>query len=398
METSRRRRSDRGSAEPGLPTPPQRELLRAALLPDGRAVDAWARWRALGVALDPGSERLLPLVAERLATLDAPTDALLLRAREARQRARFKGVLLLRDASDWVKTLAARGVATLALKGLALALRYYRDFGLRPMDDIDLLVRPDDVPEALACLYALGLEPTERIPMACWPPRPGAPNLGTAAVTHGCGFVTHAPRTPGGRPEPEARQLDLHWAALSTNCTHRADERFWEAATPLELHGGIRTLALSPAHELVHVLGHGLRWNSLPSIRWVADAARVIASGAVDWEAFVVEVEQRGLALGVGPALAHLATYEIAVPAEVVSRVDRLEVRWRDRLRLAHARWPWDQRKPSGVIAFDALRFVEGLPLTEALRRLGRYARFRVAPDGRLCAAPRELYAKLARP
>lgn len=311
-------------------------------------------------------------------------DAFLLRGRDARLRGRFKGVLKVRYAGAWVRALAERGVPTLALKGLALAVRYYKDFGLRPMEDIDLLVHAEHVPAALAYLYGERFAPTETIPGACWPPHAGAPNLGSAAVTHGVGFI-----------DPEERQLDLHWSALSTHCGDDADRSFWAHAEPLQLAGGT-TRALAPAHEFVHILGHGLRWNSMPSIRWIPDAAMVIArSPAFDWPLFLDEVAARGLGVGIAPALAELAHYDVRVPPAVQAELSRMPASALDRLRLEHSLWPWDKKKSLGVIAFDALRFCEGLGPAAALARMGRYAWFRLAPDGRVASIPGQLLRKL---
>ena len=391
--------------ETWLPNDAQRDLLTAALVPERRALEAWRRFRAGtgdATTLGPGAERLLPLVADNLAKVAEPSphpeaDAHLLRGREARLRGRFTGILRVRDASGWVAELARHGVPTLVLKGVALAIRYYRDFGLRPMEDVDLLVRPEHVPVALACVYSMRFSPMEGIPADCWPPRAHSPNLGTAAVTHGVGFITHEARMAGvAAREEDVRQLDLHWAALSTNCGDRADDAFWAAATPLPLHGST-ALALAPGHELVHTIAHGARWNSLPSIRWVADAAMVVRAGLTgsDWDAFVAEVDRRGLALAAGPSLEHLVGYGIAIPDEVRARVARLPRRVLDRLRHEHLRWPWDRRKSLRVIAFDALRFAEGMPLGQAATRLARYARFRAtsAENGRLSLST--LVAKL---
>ncbi len=371
------------------PNDEQRALLAAALFEDARAVTAWARWthgRSPEAPLDAGSERLLPLVANNLAKLGVREDVFLLRGREQRLRGRFKGVLKVHDAGRWVRELAALGVPTLALKGLALAIRYYKDFGLRPMEDIDLLVRAEHVPTALGYLAAQGFAPTEALPAACWPPTTTSPNLGTAAVTHGCGFIDAA-----------EHQLDLHWSALSTHCADGADARFWAHAQPLPL-AGATGLSLAPPHELVHVLTHGLRWNEVPSIRWIPDAAMILLTTPdFEWALFLDEAALRGLGFALVPALALLADFGVVVPGHVMAALAKMPVRAIDRLRYEHCAWPWDQPKPACIVAFDAWRFCEGLPPAMVVQRLGRYAWFRVAPDGRLGSIPTQLMRKLSR-
>lgn len=58
-----------------------------------------------------------------------------------------------------VETFDAREVPVLPFKGPVLAWRAYRDLGARPFVDLDLLVRPSDVPAAIAALGALGYIP-----------------------------------------------------------------------------------------------------------------------------------------------------------------------------------------------------------------------------------------------
>jgi hypothetical protein len=60
-------------------------------------------------------------------------------------------------AGDVLRALGAGGVPVIVLKGAVLADAVYRDPAHRPMRDIDLLVRRDDVPRVLEHAAALGL-------------------------------------------------------------------------------------------------------------------------------------------------------------------------------------------------------------------------------------------------
>jgi hypothetical protein len=59
-------------------------------------------------------------------------------------------------AADALAALHAAGIETMVLKGIALAVMHYSDPGDRPMDDIDVLVRPEEANRALALLAAEG--------------------------------------------------------------------------------------------------------------------------------------------------------------------------------------------------------------------------------------------------
>jgi hypothetical protein len=89
---------------------------------------------------------------------------------------------------------------------------------------------------------------------------------------------------------------------------------------------GVPTRALSPAHQLLHVVAHGARWNLIPPIRWLADAAVIQrSSGAsLDWDAFIAEAVRRRLTVAMTAALGHLSHAAVSdVPADVIERLGR---------------------------------------------------------------------------
>ena len=76
------------------------------------------------------------------------------------------------------------------------------------------------------------------------------------------------------------RRLDLHRYALEQLAS---DEPFWSAAVEIDVMG-VRTRALAPTDQLLHVVAHGGRWNPVPPVRWIADAEliRRSAPGGID--------------------------------------------------------------------------------------------------------------------
>jgi hypothetical protein len=67
--------------------------------------------------------------------------------------------LLLGDLAEVLAAFDSAGIESMPLKGALLAARYYPAPGLRPMNDLDLLVRPHDEARALAALEGLGYRP-----------------------------------------------------------------------------------------------------------------------------------------------------------------------------------------------------------------------------------------------
>jgi hypothetical protein len=126
----------------------------------GTAVVAGVDWTRLMALAE--RHRMIPLLHRHLRGSDLPEPfAAGLRARNAREvhRAlRLAGELLrLMDA------LSPAGIEALAYKGPALAMRAYGDLSLRSFVDLDLLVRPDDIPRSLAVLADAGYAPALRL-------------------------------------------------------------------------------------------------------------------------------------------------------------------------------------------------------------------------------------------
>src|SRR5258706_15566606 len=58
----------------------------------------------------------------------------------------------------------AEHLSMVLLKGAAIAASAYRDSSFRPMSDIDIWVRDDDMPRAASSLLALGFRPAPHLP------------------------------------------------------------------------------------------------------------------------------------------------------------------------------------------------------------------------------------------
>ena len=125
-------------------------VLRAALLGGDEGVAAWHEWRRTADLdqIDRGSARLLPLLWHNLLA-NGVQDAWLPRFKGVYRHTWFANQVWMRRVREIESIITVRGSAPIALKGTALANGYYPNPGLRPMDDLDLLVAPDDVPEAL---------------------------------------------------------------------------------------------------------------------------------------------------------------------------------------------------------------------------------------------------------
>jgi Uncharacterised nucleotidyltransferase len=284
------------------PTTQQRLLLTAALADGQVAIDAFRAWRAgvnLDDNLDRGSFRLLPMLFHNMRRLDV-RDPLMGRLRGMYRLAWYENHVLFDEAKSVVAALEDNGIATLLVKGVPLTFIYYRNHALRPMADVDIVVRRGDVRRALALLDSLGWR--RSVPLS-------DDDL----------EFRHAIQLFG----PKNRELDLHWHVLYEANDPAADEHFWSGAQPFDF-AGVDTRTLDPTDALLHVVVHGVRWNAEPPTRWVVDAMAIMRGGRFppDWKRMLRFAERWRLTHRLGLGLAYLAEHHAApIPADVLGEL-----------------------------------------------------------------------------
>jgi len=208
------------------------------------------------------------------------------------------------------------------LKGAPLSLRYYGDLGLRPMADIDLVVRRGDASAAMDLLRRESWRPATDRPETLIP------------ILHATGFAKDA-----------AHSLDLHWQLMPECPEPNADRGYWERSVPLELEGE-PTRTLAPTDQLLHVCVHGASWNPSPPIRWVADAMMILGSDGVqiDWGLLVAIAREHRLVLPMRDTLTYLrGEMGASIPDEALSTLRQSPVSNMDllayRAKTGHSRF-----------------------------------------------------------
>ncbi len=294
------------------------------------ALEAWNEWRArVGLAsIDTGSQRLLPLLWDNLrrqgVDLDDPDIRPLLRSYRLTLTINR---LLFQEISRQLRALHGAGFPTMLLKGAALTVHYYKDYGLRPMGDFDVLIPTARTEDVLRFLQTNG-----------WDPEPRSPE----AFTRPYRQVTHSHAFHGN----SNWEFDLHWHVLDECCQPDADEDFWNGAVRLDLDG-VPTAVLNPADQLLHVCVHGMRWNDIPPLRWVADAITVLRASehALDWDRLIIQAEKRRLILPMRASLNYLRTLlEAPVPSGVLERLGNLPTSRLERFEHQYKTRPhWDR-------------------------------------------------------
>jgi len=237
-----------------------------------------------------------------------PPDALAA-LRQAYEQNGLRNALLLHELGQALRALATAGVPALALKGAALAESVYGNVALRPMRDMDVLVRAEDAPRALRVLAAQGYRPEEAEPHA--------------GVT--LAYENELLLRKAGRLD---FVLEVHWSLLDSPFYQHALQMdwFWATAVPVRI-GGQPAHMLGPAAQLVYLCAHAVLHHGGRDLLWLHDVAALLqhAGDDLDWEAALAAAQANHLVLPLQQVLAELTTaWGVRLPERVWARVQAL--------------------------------------------------------------------------
>jgi hypothetical protein len=207
------------------------DLVRAAL----RELSA-ADWDDLVWSLNRHS--LAPLFYSRLQRGDLESsvpDGTYERLRRIYLSNLNRNVRLYHSIKPVIEALRDGGMPVIALKGVHLAENVYHNLALRPMDDVDLMVRKDDLPLAAKRLIAMGFTAPGYV----------GPDLDCSVHQHLAAFSKMGIAT-----------IEIHWTIANPNDPFEIDtDGLWERACGVTI-GGIELLGLSPEDSLLYSCIH----------------------------------------------------------------------------------------------------------------------------------------------
>jgi hypothetical protein len=214
---------------------------------------------------------------------------------------RMEALLLLpRAVALAVRPLTDAGLEPVVFKGPAVAARYPEP-GLRPMDDIDLLLPRADHQRAVHALGDAGWQVA----------LPGGRHTNATVLTH------------GGVP---SLFLEVHYAleGASQRVTALDPSMLWAMRQPMECLG-TTAFGLPPAEELVVLAAHaGGPHHRFARLIWMADLAMIVGASAshgtaVNWDRVRAVAEAAQCVAVVGAALEMARRAGLDVPAGLFS-------------------------------------------------------------------------------
>jgi hypothetical protein len=251
---------------------------------------------------------------------------------ELRQKVRYDNMLLLARAEQALDLLAGAGVTPIVLKGLDLLHRLYERIDLRTIDDVDLLVREDQLGAALAVLEQNGWET---------PPEP--------QKTH---YIRSSHHLPMRGPGPIHVEFELHWNIAQEERYRIDSDGLIERAVPLEIAG--RTVSRLEDHDLVaHILVHHLSHYFDRRLKWLVDLQHIVEQPGFSWERVVHKVRQWGAVAASAISLVHMKKLmPDLIPARVIEMLP--VAGWRNALT-----WPLRSAHPLELFRNTSRRQVQ---------------------------------------
>jgi hypothetical protein len=214
------------------------------------------------------AERLAPYIYQRLQRLGltplmpAPvlSDLHLEYVRSAAQN-----LLIATELQELLTDLRRAGVEPIVLKGMALGTTIYPALATRPMNDLDLLVRPDELTAVQQVFAARRYQDM---------------GLGRDEQT---GFPAHLHawrEYPGG----QRIAIEAHWHLFHESAYRQIDLTSWRERTRTVAGEGYEIRVLAPDDELIYacahlVLHHVYNWNLL----WLLDVRMLLEHYGAVW-------------------------------------------------------------------------------------------------------------------
>ena len=253
------------------------------------------------------AERFAPILYAVLGALPSPVP-ILDRLRPAWLAWRRQHLLGVEQLSRLLAAFEREGIPALTLKGPALGEMLYRDPGLRPFTDLDLLVRAADVRRAVSLLSALGYRHQD----------PGHSLEYDLAWRQSARFAS-------AESPADLVPVDLHWGLLDYPGIARGPsmdlEEIWERSVKVGAWSQAAR-GLCPEDLLIYLALHWAVHHAFSGALWGLDLALLLRrhGGGLDWEAVVerarrwrvrgalyVALREIEVEFGVGPPPAFLA-------------------------------------------------------------------------------------------
>ena len=339
-------------------------LLKAALWNQEEALSAWNNWVARN-DIDKIESRLYPLGAMIYQNLkDKIHEPYMEKLKGVWRSIWFKNQFLFNNVKPVLKAIEREKIPIFLLKGTVLVLNYYKNIGLRPMEDLDFLIPRQEAMRVMGILEKCGWKQYEMFKF---------PNGELIRRRHALGF-----RNINGQ------SIDLHWESLWCSYKSDLDGWLWQEARDF-LFEGISVKILSPSDQFFHICIHGARknlWSNSQDLKWITDAMKIIRlSPALDWERVIDLCRESSVTLQMKEAINYLYLYLRApISAQVLEKFNGLTLTRMERVHYYSMVDPKVGSKLIFWVIFGRLRvgYIQWLRRNYGLKEVSNWSVFKL--------------------
>jgi hypothetical protein len=175
-----------------------------------------------------------------------------------------KNLFLSAELTKLSTALAANGIPYIPYKGTVLSQYLYGFLGSRSVCDIDLVIRPENVLQAISCLEELGFEDGFGLSVS----------QRTTAIRYGFEYCFIR----------DGVTVDVHWRLVQQFCWPSLDmDRVWKSLVPFSFFGG-QVHIFSPECMLVALCIHSAQHDWM-ELKMFADIAKLLSLHPyLDWQ------------------------------------------------------------------------------------------------------------------
>lgn len=214
----------------------------------------------------------------------------------------YRNHMLFTRCLEAIREINNKGINTVVLKGGALVASYYHDYGVRPMNDLDILVEEFNICETVKILANLGWKQEAKV------------NVNKLIKAY---HSVHMVQEDG-------YEMDVHWEISDYWFREKSDKsnRF---ATEVATLAGYDIKILSPTYQILHNCIHGFSWNPVSSVRWVVDVLIILKNrkNEINWDLFIEETKSEGIGFLMESRLKYLSEeFSAPIPEKVLRQLE----------------------------------------------------------------------------
>lgn len=249
----------------------ERKLLEAALSPPNNAALAWKEFCLLEEIqnIKPAYYNLLPVVYKNLQKLNPPYLSI---CRGVYRHTWCRNQLLIGELKNLATFFEREKLPFVCLKGAALLLTAYQNFGLRVMGDLDIWIPQKRIKGLIPLLKDNGWDPL-------------------LSKREEAEIDAYIKRTHAMHLAKEELRLDLHWSILSESGIDQTLYNYQFENQSLATYPKIPLLC--PEDMLIHLIFHGRHKSRQPLIRFIVDIVYLFRYQKVwRWDYFAMQADK----------------------------------------------------------------------------------------------------------